>query len=325
MIKLLPEITNKYFREENFNFTVSYKNFVYILHVSDDFFEERLEFINEPSNNDKKVEEISNKDETDKLLFNLSLSFENASQEQKINFYLDDKWNKKNFVDRMTKAKNLKNVNFHLLEFIDYITNWKFFKFNINEIRKKNRITNNLELAENGYNLSQVLMNLNSKRSEIFKRIEDHIKLMIPEIDELIFPITDQSETYVSYKGKDKTIDFDINEISDGILFILAIVTSIYLNSSLLVIEEPENFIHPSLLRDVVQLLKNCDNQVIITTHSPYLIDKTDVEDLFLFTKDENNTQIEKIALRDDVGRIKKLLDKEMSLGEAYYGGVLNQ
>ena len=74
-----------------------------------------------------------------------------------------------------------------------------------------------------------------------------------------------------------------------------------------------------------MQLLKNCDNQVLITTHSPYLIDKTDVEDLFLFKKEENSTQVEKIALREDVGRIKKILDKDISLGEVYYGGFLNQ
>ena len=68
-------------------------------------------------------------------------------------------------------------------------------------------------------------------------------------------------------------------QISDGTLKLLAFITAINLESSIICIEEPENFIHPSLLKSLIEILTNSDKQVIITTHSPYLLDYVKLED----------------------------------------------
>jgi len=59
----------------------------------------------------------------------------------------------------------------------------------------------------------------------------------------------------------------------------------------MLLIEEPENWVHHASLKDIVgtlkQLSKDKGVQVILTTHSPYLLDHVDPEEVFVFFKDE--------------------------------------
>ena len=71
--------------------------------------------------------------------------------------------------------------------------------------------------------------------------------------------------------------------MSDGILRLLAITSMLYLDRipSVLTLEEPENGVHPQLVRDVVQILRELTQrrppnrcQVFLTTHSPYVLDE---------------------------------------------------
>jgi predicted ATPase len=76
---------------------------------------------------------------------------------------------------------------------------------------------------------------------------------------------------------------FNSQQMSDGVLRLLAITTFLYLDRipSLLTLEEPENGVHPQLVREVVQILRELTQrkppnqcQVFFTTHSPYVLDE---------------------------------------------------
>ncbi|UCE61499.1 MAG: AAA family ATPase [Phycisphaerales bacterium] len=93
----------------------------------------------------------------------------------------------------------------------------------------------------------------------------------------------------------------------------------------LILIEEPDNGVHPKRLKDVIGLLreitqgKHGDNaaQVILTTHSPHLLDYVDLEQdqVLVFRRQEDGSRT---AEPVDKERLKNFLD-EFMLGEVWF------
>jgi predicted ATPase len=82
------------------------------------------------------------------------------------------------------------------------------------------------------------------------------------------------------------------SQASDGTLLVLAYLSILYLPKPprLLLVEEPENGIHPKRLHDILEILRNLvheqpHTQVILTTHSPYGLDLFKPEEVTLCTK----------------------------------------
>jgi len=81
--------------------------------------------------------------------------------------------------------------------------------------------------------------------------------------------------------------------VSDGVMLSLAFMAVCHAKESpdILLIEEPENCVHHSNLKDIVETLKQLSTdkgvQVILTTHSPYLLDEVDFSTVHVFQKDD--------------------------------------
>ncbi len=78
-----------------------------------------------------------------------------------------------------------------------------------------------------------------------------------------------------------------ISEFSDGTLMVISILLGIISPErkfSLLCIEEPENCIHPSALKALINYIKEKSKytQFIITTHSPYIINLIDPKNILV-------------------------------------------
>jgi predicted ATPase len=92
-----------------------------------------------------------------------------------------------------------------------------------------------------------------------------------------------------------------------------------------ILLEEPENGVHPRRLADVMRLLREITQgkhgshaaQVILTTHSPHLLDYADLEQdqVLVFRRNEDGSRT---AEPVDEDRLKTFLD-EFMLGEVWY------
>lgn len=86
-------------------------------------------------------------------------------------------------------------------------------------------------------------------------------------------------------KGSDP-IKFEAFSVSDGTLRVLGLITAVFQRPrpSLLVIEEPEASIHPGALGAVLDVLRLASQsmQVVVTTHSPDILDAKWIEDRHL-------------------------------------------
>lgn len=106
--------------------------------------------------------------------------------------------------------------------------------------------------------------------------------------------------------GLDHPWVFDASSMSDGTLRILGILLAVFQRGprSVLAIEEPEATVHPAVTEIVTEVLFNAAdrNQIILTTHSPDILDYKYIRDdqIKLVTRDKNKT---KIALLSQVGR----------------------
>jgi predicted ATPase len=91
--------------------------------------------------------------------------------------------------------------------------------------------------------------------------------------------------------------DIPASQVSDGVLLVLAYLAILYLPKPprVLLIEEPENGIHPQRLREVLKILrdivkKQSYTQVILTTHSPYAVDEFRPEEVTVCFKQEDGS-----------------------------------
>ncbi len=83
--------------------------------------------------------------------------------------------------------------------------------------------------------------------------------------------------------GADKPTTLTAQSMSAGTLRILGILLAVYQlkQPTVLAIEEPEGTVHPAAAELITQVLGDAarDRQVLITTHSPDILDSKDIRD----------------------------------------------
>lgn len=116
--------------------------------------------------------------------------------------------------------------------------------------------------------------------------------------------------------------------LSEGLLYFLAFAMLRYLRPTpLLLIEEPENGLHPARIGEVMSILREVSRttQVLLATHSPLVINELEPHEVTLVTRDqERGTQYKLLA---DTPFVKERLTA-FSLGElwiAYANGIDEQ
>jgi predicted ATPase len=86
--------------------------------------------------------------------------------------------------------------------------------------------------------------------------------------------------------------DLSADSVSDGVILSLAFLAIAFAPRppGVLLLEEPENGVHPAALKDIMKTLRGLSKdkgvQVVLTTHSPYLLDLVEPEDVRVFQKD---------------------------------------
>ena len=205
------------------------------------------------------------------------------------------------------------------------VQNWAFFNLLPPLMRASLPVQRELQLQSSGENLPVVLHVLQTEYPKRFKEIEDILKSALPEVEELATGLTahEAVQTYIRIREKGLKTSIPAWGMSDGTLRLLGHLATLYLPQPppLVCFEEPENYVHPRLLELIVDLLKYpySETQVLVTTHSPYLIDRLEPEDLMIVEKKEGKTEVKGV---DDIKEIKKVL-KTLTLGEMWYSGDL--
>ena len=208
-------------------------------------------------------------------------------------------------------------------KFYEYVSKWSFYSFNPEAIRSYASVESSTKLDREGRNLPQVLHTLLTTNRRVFETIESQIRSCVPEIEEIVLPVVSGPRVYIAVREKGFEKPFSFQQISDGTLRLLAFITALSLEPTLVAFEEPENCVHPYLLETLVDLARKSGRQVIISTHSPYLLDHVKPEEVLLVSKTRGETRIKKLTDTREIDAVKKFLENGGTLGEAWYSGVM--
>ena len=116
------------------------------------------------------------------------------------------------------------------------------------------------------------------------------------------------------------------NQLSEGTFKTLALVFYIINDDSeLLLIEEPEVCVHHGLLNSLIELIQiySKSKQIIISTHSDFVLDKLEPENILLIKKDKGTQAkgLTKTLSQNDYKALKEYLENSGNLGEYWKEG----
>ncbi|MCB0519156.1 MAG: AAA family ATPase [Lewinellaceae bacterium] len=199
-------------------------------------------------------------------------------------------------------------------------------------------------------NLVAFLDNMRDNKPQIMSAINSHLKDCIKEFESISFEKVKLPKDHNLRKiHGDKTFKrlgvqdkfgqtYWADELSDGTLYFLALLAIIHQPDppKLLMVEEPENGIHPRRIKEIIDYFFTIADekgiQVILTTHSTMVIDqfKDLPESVFVFDKKDQSTQIRNLLtdiIAEDKQKSKELnlpeLDLSGSLGDHWAAGLI--
>ncbi|MBF0591751.1 MAG: ATP-binding protein [Nitrospirae bacterium] len=178
-------------------------------------------------------------------------------------------------------------------------------------------------LTSDGSNLPWLALELKTKEESRFSLWQDHVKTEFPQISQIQVKVREEDHHayfVITYDGGYKITS---SGLSQGTLRFMALTLVPYLDNlpSLIVIEEPENGIHPRAIETVLQSLSSVyDSQVIISSHSPVVLANSKLKDV-LCARMEKNGAVSIIAGKSHP-RLAKWNDA-IDLGDLFATGML--
>jgi predicted ATPase len=150
---------------------------------------------------------------------------------------------------------------------------------------------------ERGTGLAAVYDAIQNRDRQAIVAIEERVRELFPTVKSLGLSVPAGQMKAVKATLKDGK-EIGANEMSEGLLYFLGFAALQYCGSSLLLVEEPENGLHPSRIRDVMQILRRISEsvQVVIATHSPLVINEMKPSEVTVVTRDESGTHCTPIA-----------------------------
>jgi len=175
-------------------------------------------------------------------------------------------------------------------------------------------------LRSDGGNAASVLQDISRSTPEIKARVQEMLESIVPNTTS-VKPKKHGNKLSLEFTqewGANKKLLFEAFNMSDGTLRALGLLMAVFQSHSpsVLVIEEPEATIHPGALGAVLDLIRHASRslQVIVTTHSPELLDASWIEDqhLRIVVWEEGASHV---LSPDDASR-KAMADHLMGAGE---------
>jgi len=192
-----------------------------------------------------------------------------------------------------------------------------------------------LELGSSGEHLAALIGEMKDKQPDAFKRLVRRIRWLFPTVTNI--SVSGQGWGWRELKlheGNGEEVIFNSRQMSDGVLRLLAICMLLYLDRipPVVTLEEPENGVHPQLVREVVQILREITQrkapnqcQVFLTTHSPYVLDEfyDHPEEVYCVERPKPlaGATVTRLSENKQIRIVRDAFGK--SLGEAWATGLL--
>jgi predicted ATPase len=235
------------------------------------------------------------------------------------------KWEPSRALDRLFLEQLFRDEERYgpLARFAKDLFSWSIYNFEPSVMRKPNAVKQDFQFQTTGENFSSVMHSIQSEHGATFNEIASLLKTALPEVRRLFTALTKEGQTYVSLEEEPMTMRVPAWAMSNGTLRLLGQLAALFSPKppALACYEEPENYVHPALLSLLADVLKSAEtkNQILISTHSPYLLDNFSPHHLIVVEKKNGCSQFSFVSKKKGLKEALRVL----GLGEIWRSGQL--
>lgn len=207
----------------------------------------------------------------------------------------------------------------------DRLENIRVFQLSPHSSRSSGVATPNAELGRHGENLPGAAHNLRRRDSEAWSKIESAMRAVVPGLQSISTIPTEDRRLAVQFREIGVGRAWNASEVSDGTIQTFALLVALFdSRASLLMIEEPENALHPWILRQLLDLATSADKQILFTTHSQVVLDYVDPEIVQLMWMRDGHSQLRPF-IDIDPELADGLVSGRLSIFEVYDSGLFKE
>lgn len=201
-----------------------------------------------------------------------------------------------------------------------FITSWHLSYLSADSTRGKPEAGAQEHLSSTGDNLPNVIQYLREQHPERLDIIMQALRRRVPRLEKVDARILDDGRLLLEIK--DAPFDKPVlsKYTSDGTLKMLSYMT--LLNDpdppQLIGIEEPENYLYPTLLDSLAEEFRTASqrSQILVTTHSPYFVNNLHPEEVWILYRGEDGYTKAKRA--SDMRGIPEFMEAGGKLGQLW-------
>lgn len=205
----------------------------------------------------------------------------------------------------------------------EFITDWYVSYLSVEDSRSQPEAGPQERLSRTGDNLANVIQFLEEQHPERLERVFQVLRNRVPRLHDVQAEQMPDGRLLLQLKDAPFERPILSRFVSDGTLKMLAYLVLLYDPDPprFIGIEEPENFLHPRLLRELAEECRAASehSQLLVTTHSPFFLNGLHPEEVRVLSRDQQGyTQIRRAS---DLAGIKEFLESGAVLGQLWMEG----
>lgn len=195
--------------------------------------------------------------------------------------------------------------------FRNFIESWQLFDFHITDARQSQEAGYAEHLSQTGNNLALVAQFVFENHRDIFEQVLEKMKARVPGVRDVEAAETEDGRIILKFQDGTFKDPFIARYVSDGTIKMFAYLLLLYDPNPhpLLCAEEPENQLYPTLLSELLEefrLYAERGGQVMISTHSPDLLNAAFLEEVFWIVKEQGYSSIKRASEENLVAALYK-------------------
>lgn len=156
------------------------------------------------------------------------------------------------------------------------ILSWDSSGVQLQQIRRPQALAPAELPSPTGDNLLSVLYGLKADKRETYEELVSTLRVACPDLETIELPLAGKGYASLSWYQKGEANPLDAQELSDGTLRLLWLVTLLHTvpDDGLVLIDEPEISMHPQWLQFLASLMRHMSlrTQILVATHSDQFI-----------------------------------------------------
>ena len=204
-----------------------------------------------------------------------------------------------------------------------FITDWHLSRLSTDAAHQATNDGPQKRLSATGNNLPNVIQYLQERYPERLEKIISSLSNQVPRLEKVDTELMMSGRRLLKIKDAPFEQPILAKFTSDGTLKLLSYLTLFHdpQPPQLIGIEEPENYLHPRLLTGLIGecLEVSMMSQLIITTHSPHLVNELSPEEVWVLYRDEQGFTVCKRA--SEMLGINEFIEAGATLGKLWMEG----